>query len=183
MEQSKNTQNNYHLLFSEPVQNDEFKDKVCVPYFKDIFKDLQERSDNKNKGINKISFINYCQLPGLLAERIFAIMDNDKNNYLTMEEFLSGFLIFYCSTFDEKLKLIFDIYDFDSDGLISQRDIITIISCMPVIQSANVRGEGKYTKEGGGAQSFQERVDTLEEMLAILQKCFGNSTHLDFSQF
>ena len=60
MEQSKNTQNNYHLLFSEPVQNDEFKDKVCVPYFKDIFKDLQERSDNKNKGINKISFINYC---------------------------------------------------------------------------------------------------------------------------
>jgi hypothetical protein len=81
------------------------------------------------------------------------------------------------------MKLIFDVYDFDNDGLISQKDIITIISCMPVIQSANVRGEGKYTKEGGGAQSFQERVDTLEEMLAILQDCFGNSTHLDLQQF
>ena len=54
---------------------------------------------------------------------------------------------------------------------------------MPVIQSANVRAEGKYTREGGGAQTFQERVDTLEEMLALLQTCFGQATHIDVSQF
>ena len=70
-----------------------------MPYFKDIFNDLQERSDNKQKGINKISFINYCQLPGLLAERIFQIIDKDNNSYLTQDEFLEGFLIFYCSKF------------------------------------------------------------------------------------
>lgn len=171
------------LLFTESVQNDEFKEKVCVPYFKDIFKDLQERSDNKSKGVNKLSFLNYCQMPGLLAERIFAIIDRDKNSYLSQEEFLDGFLIFYCSKFEEKLKLCFDIYDFDNDGLISQKDIITIISCMPVIQSCNVRGEGRYTREGGGAQSFQERVDTLEEMLSLLQTCFGQATHIDVQQF
>lgn len=130
-----NSSNNYHLLFTEPYQSDEFRNKVCVPYFKDIFKDLQERSDNKSKGINKISIINYCQLPGLIAERLFFIMDRDKNNYLSQDEFLSGFLCFYCSDFDEKIKLIFEIYDFDNDGLINQNDIITIISCMPVNQS------------------------------------------------
>jgi Ca2+-binding EF-hand superfamily protein len=59
-------------------------------------------------------------------------------------------LVFYCSNFDDKIKLIFDIYDFDNDGLINPNDIITIISCMPVNQSANVRGEGNFTKEGGG---------------------------------
>lgn len=52
------------------------------------------------------------------------------------------------------MKLIFKIYDFDNDNLVTQTDIITIISCMPVSHAANVRGEGKYTKEGGGVQSF-----------------------------
>lgn len=59
-------------------------------------------------------------------------------------------LVFYCSNFDDKIKLIFDIYDFDNDGMINQNDIITIISCMPVNKSVNVRGEGNFTKEGGG---------------------------------
>lgn len=56
----KNNSNSFQLLFTEPVQTEDFKQKVCVPYFKDIFKDLQERSDSKSKGINKISLINYC---------------------------------------------------------------------------------------------------------------------------
>jgi hypothetical protein len=160
--------NNFVLQFTEPIQTDDFKIKVCLPYFKDIYKDLQERSDNREKGINKVSMLNYCQLPGLLGERLFAVFDTNKNNYLDKEEFLNGMLMFYCSDFDDKIKMIFKIYDFDNDGLVSQTDIITLISCMPVTHSANVRGEGKYTKEGGGAQNFQERVDTLEEMLTIL---------------
>lgn len=81
---------------------------------------MQERSDNKAKGINKISFINYCKLPGLLAERLFIILDADANNYLSQEEFQAGMLVFYCSSFDEKIKLIFNMYDFDQDGLINE---------------------------------------------------------------
>jgi len=112
--------------------------------------------------------LNYCQLPGLLGERLFAVFDTNKNNYLDKEEFLQGMLTFYCSSFDDQMKLIFKIYDFDNDDMVTQTDIITLISCMPVVHSANVRSEGKYTKEGGGVQSFQDRVDTLEEMLSVL---------------
>lgn len=71
-------------------------------------------------------------MPGLLGERIFCVFDRNKNNYLDQQEFLSGMLNFYCSTFEDKIRLIFEIYDFDSDGLINKNDIITIISCMPV---------------------------------------------------
>lgn len=127
--------------------------------------------------------LNYCQLPGLLGERLFAVLDTNQNNYLDKDEFLNGMLTFYCSDFDEKIKIIFKIYDFDNDGLVTQTDIITIISCMPVTHSVNVRGEGKYTKEGGGAQNFQERVDTLEEMLSVLQHCFGDRKTLNIEEF
>jgi len=158
----------YHLLFAEPAQSEEFKNKVCLPYFRDIYKDLLERSDNKNKGINRLSLLNYCQLPGLVAERFFAAFDTNKNGYLSQDEFLAGLLGFFCGSFDEKMRLIFQMYDFDGDSKVSQEDIITLISCMPVNSTANVRSEGKYTKEGGGAQNFQERVDSLEEMLLVL---------------
>jgi Ca2+-binding EF-hand superfamily protein len=63
-------------------------------------------------------------------------------------------LLFFCSSFDEKVKLVFQMYDFDNDGLINDNDVITIISCMPINKSANLRVEGKFTKEGGGAQNF-----------------------------
>lgn len=75
----------------------------------------------------------------------------------------------FCSTFEEKLKLIFKMYDFNQDDYITEQDVITLMSSMPVVSSAEVEQEGRYTKEGGGAQTFQERVDTLEEMLTILK--------------
>ena len=50
----------FKLSFIESNQSEEFKVNVCMPYFKDIYKDLQDRSDNRDKGINKVSMLNYC---------------------------------------------------------------------------------------------------------------------------
>ena len=158
--------------------------KVCLPYFKDIYKDLCSRSDDKAKGVNKISFLDYCQLPGLLAERLFQVLDVDRDNYLNSKEFMTGLLRIYCSHFDQKMKFVFDIYDFDNDQQISKTDITTIISCMPVIKGdGSVEREGKFTQEGGGATTFQERVNTLEEMTQVLDICFGDKTKINFQEF
>jgi Ca2+-binding EF-hand superfamily protein len=78
------------------------------------------------------------------------VLDVDKDSYLSQKEFLAGMLNFYCSSFDQKLKLVFNMYDFDDDGLISKVDITTLISCMPMSTHNNIRGEGRYTTEGGG---------------------------------
>jgi len=54
---------------------------------------------------------------------------------------------------------------------------------MPVIRRSDLVGEGKFTKEGGGAQSCEERVNTLEEMLGILDHCFGEKEKLNLQDF
>ena len=95
-----NTFQKISLALTEPTQTEDFKLKVCLPYFRDIYKDLCSRSDDKSKGINKISFTDYCQLPGLISERLFAVMDQDDDGYLNSKEFLTGLLRVYCSTFD-----------------------------------------------------------------------------------
>ena len=38
-------------------ENEHFVKYVFVPYFRDIFKDLAERSDKKQKGINRVVFL------------------------------------------------------------------------------------------------------------------------------
>jgi Ca2+-binding EF-hand superfamily protein len=60
-------------------------------------------------------------------------MDTDKNGYLDQREFLTGLFRLYCSSFDEKIEFIFEIYDFDHDGFISKNDISTILASLPVI--------------------------------------------------
>ena len=51
-------------------------------------------------------------------------------------------MCFYCSTFDEKIKFVFDIYDFDSDGYVTKNDVMTLINCMPIVKTTKLIGEG-----------------------------------------
>ena len=175
------------LEFVELESNDDFKTKICLPYFKDIFKDLQSRSDDAQKGINKVSLLDYAQLPGVLGERFFHVMDKNNDNYLDQREFLTGLFRLYCSSFDEKVEFIFEIYDFDNDGFITKNDISTVMASLPVINFKNLQTkrqfEGKFSREGGGLDSFDQRVESLEDMNRILQLCFEGKTRISPNEF
>ena len=73
------------------------------------------------------------------------MLDLNGDNYIDYREFLTGLLRIFCSTFEQKTKFVFEIYDFNGDGFISKEDIATILSYMPVTKSEPVTGEGKYT--------------------------------------
>ena len=62
-------------------------------------------------------------------------MDINNDGYVDYREFLTGLLRIYCSTFEQKMKFVFEIYDFDQDNLISKTDIQTILSYMPVMKA------------------------------------------------
>lgn len=72
--------------------------------------DLAQRSDDKAKGVNKFSFLEvifihsaffqYTSLPGILADRLFEVFDQDKDDYLNAKEFITGLLRIYCSTLE-----------------------------------------------------------------------------------
>lgn len=48
------------LIDDTLILNEEFKKNVAIHYFKDIYKDLVQWSDNKQKGINKVSILTVC---------------------------------------------------------------------------------------------------------------------------
>ncbi len=103
----------------------------------------------------------------------------NEDGYLDYREFLTGLIKIYCSNFDQKTKLVFDIYDFDSDGFVSKEDISTVLAYMPPTQDSTSLREGKFTSDGGGISSFKQRYESLEELYNILDLCFGDKERID----
>jgi hypothetical protein len=91
------------------LKNEEFKKNVAIPYFKDIYKDLVSQSDEKSKGINKITMLTYSNLPGIIGERFVAVLDLSKTDYIDLREFVHGFFKVYYSNLETKIKLSFDM--------------------------------------------------------------------------
>ncbi|MCQ2816941.1 MAG: protein kinase [archaeon] len=131
-------------------------------YLKDVYFDLVSKSDQKNKGINKISFFSYYYLPGIISERLFAVMNIKKNNYIDITEFAQGMKKLFSFDYAQTSKFVFDFYDFDKDNKISAEDIRIILSYIRSVSDNYLPLKDK----------FKERIETQEELCFILDKCF-----------
>jgi Ca2+-binding EF-hand superfamily protein len=170
--------------FSE-IESEQFKKDIVIPYFKDIFKDLASRSDKKSAGINKVTIIDYCQLPGILAERFFSLLDANNDEYIDLREFVYILFKIYYSNFDNQVKLVFDIYDFDKDGYITKEDVRIILSYIPILKDKATGGskEGIYNQEGGGVEDFSMRIKIQEEISQLLDLTFKKKDKINLEEF
>ena len=76
-------------------------------YLKELWKDLAQRSDDKSKGISRITFSKYFELPGIILNRIFNVFDEDKNDFLDIVEFVEGMTTLFTENFRKLIKFIF----------------------------------------------------------------------------
>jgi len=150
-----------------------------ITYLKEIWRDLSERSDDKFKGVNKITFSKYYELPGLISDRLFAVFDKNQNEYLDIVEFIDGMKQIYTENFEKQSKFVFEFYDFNKDGLISKEDIRTMMQYVPLANKNETKTQ-KYE-----IHNYTDRVESQEELQQILEKCFKefNADLIDYSQF
>lgn len=168
------------------IQSEKFKKEVVIPYFKDIYRDLASRSDKKSAGINRVTIIEYCNLPGILAERFFDLLDANNDEYIDLKEFVYVLFKIYYSNFDEQVKLTFDIYDFDHDGVISKEDVRIILSYIPALSDSatgSVEKEGVFSTEGGGKEEFSDRIKIQEEISELLDIVFKEKDEINLEEF
>lgn len=60
----------------------------------------------------------YANLPGILFDRFFALIDPEKTGFADIKSFLVCLCKIYYSNIESKIHFAFDIYDFDGDGYI-----------------------------------------------------------------
>ena len=143
-------------------------DEILNKYLKDIWSDLSKRTKNITKGINKLTFQKYYDLPGIISERLFACLDKDNDGIINLKEFISGMQTLFSQnqTFDSLAKFIFNLYDFNSRGIITKDDVRVVLSYVPLRQTDSM--EGKKENIDLVQDKFEDRVESQDELFQIL---------------
>ena len=156
-------------------------------YLKEIWSDLSKRSKENEKGITKVTFNKYYDLPGIISERLFSCFDKDKNDVLSLSEFVTGMKNLYSQeeTFDSLAKFIFNLYDFSSTGKIKKNDVRVVLSYVPLQKNEGSEHE-KSSKDDNihiVEEKFEDRVESQEQLFNILNLAFKSKEEMNFDEY
>ena len=146
-------------------------------YLKQVWKDLSSRS-KEEKGIDKITFQKYYELPGLISERLFSVFDSSQSGFLSLNDFIYNMLTLFSSNFQKLIEFVFKFYDFDNNGKITKEDVRVVLSYVPIY---------KKTKNSGGLKfevdNFEDRLKSQKELHMKLDDIFGEKESMNLEEF
>ncbi len=83
------------------------------PYLQDLYKDLAQRSLTKEavteKKIDKVTFLEYCNLPGIIGDRFFKLLDVNGDGLICEKAFITNVCTVFISDLESKMKLTFNM--------------------------------------------------------------------------
>ena len=159
------------------IQDEELLNK----YLKEIWSDLSKRTKDTTKGITKVTFNKYYDLPGIISERLFSCFDKDKDGILNLKEFTNGMqsLFSKAESFDSLAKFIFNLYDCNSSGIIKKDDVRVVLSYVPLSDSSsNIKENVELVKD-----KFEDRVESQEQLFHILNIAFKGKDKMNFEEY
>ena len=151
-------------------------------YLQEVFVDLSTKKENsKTKYLSRLTFYDYIKLPIFISEKLFnSFSSTGQQEGLTEDEFVTGFFKLYMGTFQETTKTIFDLLDFDKDGIIKKEDVKIILSYLPL---NDVSEEQEKTLESV-KEVLGVQMKSLEEIDDIVSKTFKKyEDKMNFEQF
>jgi len=151
-------------------------------YLQEVFVDLSTKVENsKEKHLSRLTFYDYIKLPIFISEKLFnSFASSSQQEGLKEEEFVRGFFKLYMGSFQETTKVIFDLLDFDKDGIIKKEDVKIILSYLPL----NDVSEEKEKRLESVKEVLGVQMKSLEEIDDIVSKTFKKfEDKMNFEQF
>lgn len=147
-------------------------------YIKQLFSDLSAKSDSQQpkqiegeKTISKAVLNNYFNLPTFIKDKFYNLFDKKNAGVINLDSFNKIMTKLYIGSFEETAEIIFNIYDFDNDGLIKKEDVRLMLSFLPL-------------KDNENACKYKSQLESLAELKELLNENFGKGNEqLDFQQF
>jgi Ca2+-binding EF-hand superfamily protein len=84
--------------------------------------------------VDKITLGEFINLPGIISDRFFTLMGagSKSDSRVSQEKFVNTLITVYSSNLEDKMQLVFNIFDFDCDGKISAEDVRLVLSYIPL---------------------------------------------------
>ena len=151
-------------------------------YLQEVFVDLSTKKEkSKTKYLSRLTFYDYIKLPIFISEKLFnSFASSSQQEGLSEDEFVDGFFKLYMGTFKQTTKTIFDLLDFDKDGIIKKEDVKIILSYLPL---NDVSEEQEKTLESV-KEVLGVQMKSLDEIDDIVSKTFKKyEDKMNFEQF
>ncbi|PHJ18140.1 camk protein kinase [Cystoisospora suis] len=135
-----------------------------VEVLKKVYKALSARSPGP--GIDKETFLQYFPLPGLWGERLFQKFDYKGAGSVDYEEFLIGIAVCCRGTKSDRMYVLFQVFDLNSDGYIQKSELVAMLSNLPNLDKYMSIRSGKNRESEGpeGAGCVGDKDGTEDEL-------------------
>jgi Ca2+-binding EF-hand superfamily protein len=165
-------------------------EKKCCMYFKELYAKLAMEPSNKVKGeflISSSDFLDFYDYPGIIGERFRKLMDPLDTGYIDAYTFSTVMTQLSVGTIQDKIKFVFQMMDFDSDGSISKEDIKTMLLHIPLAEKAIKKGIRSSLSEPillnfDQSEEILSRVKSQQHIANFL-KLYFKSDYISFKQF
>lgn len=96
----------------------------------------------------------------LNSNRLFDLFDEDRSGYIDFRELCICFSLLSKGSFEEKLRLCFDLYDLEASGCLRKQELVEVIQAvsLPLYEEL----------EKGYSLSIKQTIDTLYTLLSAL---------------
>ena len=174
------------------------RQQLLENFFKSVFReggtDANEigetRKDILECELSRAEFADAMSLKpdSLFVEQMFQLIDQDGNGFVSFREFLDMIVIFAKGSPEDKIKLMFDMYDVDRRGVLDRPSFRKMLKAMMELVNTQVSGdqmdqliESMFTSAG-----FQNKQElTLEDFNVLLRdhKEELSNAHLNVTSF
>ena len=151
--------------------------------------------------VDKITFTEYSQLPGIINDRFHSLFVKDReDDRIMLTDFKEIMTQVFCGDIQTKMHLTFRMYDFDQDDVVTSEDIRLLMSFIPFkhvkkwsdnsscsshsLSGSSDEEQGLYSKQqGSNYMTPAMRRNTQKDIHNFLQKVLGQKQSLDFMQY
>ena len=166
------------LKYLYPFQFSHNKGTI-MSFLSDIFVNFQKRSNNN---FDTYTFQELIALPMIVSDKLYYTFTSHQDKQLTYQEFSSGLYDLLFGDIDDKMSIVFDLLDFDGDGIITLEDVFLILShfhlidntteTIPLLEKviSNFFGNNKYKLDKENCFNIKKNFDALLLVLLFLNK-------------
>ncbi|GAM19989.1 hypothetical protein SAMD00019534_031640 [Acytostelium subglobosum LB1] len=136
------------------VSSSHFDSRELKSLFRDFKKDLPSGSAVVSRAEFKEIMTQMGIADTFLHDLLFNVFDRNKDNTINFQEFVCGLSVVIRGTPEEKIDFAFSLYDMDSDGYITRKDMELMLESM-------YRLVGSYVTCGG--KRFDQQQDFIDD--------------------
>ena len=165
---------------------------TVVSFLSDIFVNFQKRSNNN---FDTYTFQELIGIPMIISDKLYYTFTMHQEKELTYQEFSSGLYDLLFGDIDDKMSIVFDLLDFDGDGIITFEDVFLILSHFHLIDNTNDTiylieklitnffGVNKYKLDKENCFNIKKNFDVLLLVLLFMNKYLSVISDTELYQY